>query len=185
MGARVALDAKWLHAQVNLGFRLVLHYLKKLYPWRTVYGLERFQQNYVVEGLPPSSGDFRLLAHEPGRCTACNACDQVCPILLGKVTPEAKRAFLGPMTFVLSGTRAAPHLADIEDTLVMLNGPVCDQCRLCDATCPERIPIAKLAQVFSEQQRVIREAHRGKLPIVDAKRALPPWVGRPGSGPRL
>jgi NAD-dependent dihydropyrimidine dehydrogenase PreA subunit/ferredoxin len=176
----VALDWKWWHAQVNLGFRVVVHYVKKLIPGTERFGIERFQKNYVVEGLPPTSGDFRLLAHEPGRCTACGACDLACPILLGKAAPELKPDFLGPMGFVVSGTRAAPHLADLEHTLHVLNGPVCEGCRACDAACPERIPIGKLAVVFAAQRKVIVDAQQGQLPITDAKRALPPWVGRPG-----
>lgn len=181
---RVALDWKWWHAQANLGFRLVVHVVKKLrnavLPGLERHGFARFQQNYVAEGLPPSSGDFRLLAHEAGRCTSCGACDLVCPILLGKSPPDLRADFLGPMTFVVSGTRAAPHLGDIEASLRTLTGTYCDSCRACDATCPERIPIAKLAHVFADQRRVVVAAQAGTLPITDAKRALPPWVGRPG-----
>jgi formate hydrogenlyase subunit 6/NADH:ubiquinone oxidoreductase subunit I len=178
----MALDWKWWHAQANLGVRLVVHYLKKLWPWRERFGLERFQQNYVVEGLPPTTGEFRLLAHQPGRCTACGACDMVCPILLGTTAAHAELRpdFLGPMGFILAGTRGAPQLSDALHTLSVLNGPTCSSCRACDGACPERIPIEKLAAVFAQQQRTIAEAQTGKLPITDAKRALPAWVGRPG-----
>ena len=175
-------DHKWLHAQFFLGWKLVRHWLLKLWPWAPRFGFHRFQENYVNEGLPPSSPAFRLLAHEPGRCTACNACDEVCPILRGAVE-VADKQFLGPMTFVLSAARAAPQLDDVEATLATLNGPVCEGCRLCDATCPERIPIAKLAVVLEEQRVVVVRARQGTLPIMEAKRALPPWVGRGGTPP--
>lgn len=178
-----SLDSRWLHAQANLAWKLVRHWLLKLWPWAPRYGFMRFQENYVAEGLPPTAPAFRLIAHEPGRCTACGACDEVCPILRGTLAaPQSasQGAFLGPMTFVLSGARAAPQLDDVKDTLATLNGAPCATCRLCDATCPERIPIAKLALVLEEQRVVVERARQGTLPITDAKRALPPWVGRSG-----
>jgi formate hydrogenlyase subunit 6/NADH:ubiquinone oxidoreductase subunit I len=171
-------DHRWWHAQFFLGWKLVAHYLKKAWPWAPRYGFVRFQENYVVEGLPPSTPAFRLLAHEPGRCTACGACDATCPILRGTKKVDDRAAFLGPMGFVLSGARSAPHLVDVKGTLFVLNGPVCSECRACDAVCPERIPIARLAGVFAEQLVIVEKARQGQIPITDAKRALPPWVGR-------
>jgi succinate dehydrogenase/fumarate reductase-like Fe-S protein len=173
-------DRKWLFAQVNLAWRLIVHVARKLWPWAPKYGLQRFQENYVAEGLPPSSPDFRLLAHEPGRCTSCGRCDDACPLLRATAVVGVTDGFLGPMTFVLSGARSAPHLDDIKGTLATLTGPVCAGCKACDAACPERIPITKLAAVFEEQRLVVERARKGELPITDAKRALPPWVGRGG-----
>jgi formate hydrogenlyase subunit 6/NADH:ubiquinone oxidoreductase subunit I len=172
-------DHRWLHAQFNLAWKLVRHWLLKLWPWAERFGFARFQENYVPEGLPPSTPDFRLLAHEPGRCTSCRMCDEVCPILLGDVACEDPQ-FLGPMTFILAATRQAPHLDDVKLTLAALNGPVCSACRKCDATCPERIPIAKLAVVYEEQRMIVERSRQGTLPITDARPPLPPWVGRGG-----
>jgi formate hydrogenlyase subunit 6/NADH:ubiquinone oxidoreductase subunit I len=176
--AMASFDLKWWHAQANLAWKLVAHVLRKLWPWAPRYGLARFQENYVPEGLPPSTAEFRLLAHEPGRCTTCRACDAVCPILAGVEEVEDKEGFLGPMTFILSGARAAPHLGDVKRTLEILNSPLCQGCRACDAACPERIPIARVAAALESQRVVVERARQGQLPITDAKRALPPWVGR-------
>ncbi len=173
-----SLDTKWLYAQFFLAWRLVMHFARKLWPWAPRYGFARFQENYVAEGLPPSLPAFRLLAHELGRCTACQVCDDVCPILRGTVTVVCPDGFLGPSTFVLSGARSATHLADLKGTLAALNGQVCGGCRACDAACPEQIPIAKLAATLEEQRVIIERARQGQMPIADAKRALPPWVGR-------
>jgi ferredoxin len=173
------LDTRRLHAQVNLAWKLVRHWLLKAWPWAERFGLVRFQENYVAEGIPPTTGAFRLLAHEPGRCTACGVCDDVCPILRGSLpAPQSasQGAFLGPMTFVLAGARAAPQLDDVRDTLQTLNGAPCDSCRRCDAACPERIPIAQLAVVLQEQRVIVERARQGVLPICDAKRALPSWI---------
>lgn len=174
------LDLRWAHAQVNLAWKLVRHWLLKLWPWAPRYGFARFQENYVPEGLPPSTPAFRLLAHEFGRCTACTMCDEACPILNKEVACEDPQ-FLGPMMFILSASRAAPYLDDVKATLATLNGDVCSNCRRCDAVCPERIPIAKLAVVVEEQRMIVERARQGTMPITDAKRALPPWVGRSGT----
>lgn len=157
--AAVALDRKWLHAQFNLGFKLVVHYLKKLWPWSPRYGLERFQQNYVVDGLPPATLAFRKLAEEPGRCTTCGACDRACPIL------DTNRDFIGPMRFVVSGARAAPHLDDVKDTLRILTEPTCTDCKKCEAACPEAIPILAIAAGLKDAQAVVVAARAGTVPI--------------------
>lgn len=157
--ARVALDRKWLHAQINLGLKVVAHYLKKLWPWSPRYGLERFQQNYVVEGLPPATQAFRKLAEEPGRCTTCGACDRVCPLL------ETDKDFVGPMRFVVAGARAAPHLDDVKETLAVLLSPTCTDCRKCEAACPEVIPILGIAAGLAEAHAVVDAARRGTVPI--------------------
>jgi formate hydrogenlyase subunit 6/NADH:ubiquinone oxidoreductase subunit I len=181
-------DRRWWGAQVFLGWKLVAHYLKKLWPWAPRYGFQRFQENYVAEGLPPSTPAFRLLAHEPGRCTTCGMCDAVCPLLRPALAAAAGKApalaaatardFLGPMGFVVAGARAAPHLNDLQETLAVLNGALCAGCRACDEACPERIPIARLAAVYEEQRLIVERARQGQLPIQNAKAALPPWVGR-------
>ncbi len=47
------MDRKWLHAQLNLAWKVVTHYVAKLWPW----------------------------SQRSGRCTTCGACDAACPIL--------------------------------------------------------------------------------------------------------
>lgn len=163
----MAFDLKWWHAQVNLAWRVLVHYGSKLWPWRPRFGLQRFQENYVHEGLPPATPAFRAIAHQPGRCTQCGVCDEVCPVLRADGdAPESAQAdtsrFLGPMAFVASGARAAPHFPDIEDALAVLTSDSCGACRACDAACPERIPILALAGCFEEQRRVVEDARRAE-----------------------
>jgi succinate dehydrogenase/fumarate reductase-like Fe-S protein len=147
---------KWWHAQFNLGFRSVLHYLKKLLPWTKRYGLERFRQNYVPEGLPGYTPGFRLIAHEPSRCTTCGMCDVVCPIL------KAGDAFIGPMRLVVSGMRGGPTLFAVEDELRVMAEKSCADCRKCEAACPEHIPIVLLAQEFAKQLDEVRLFPKGE-----------------------
>ncbi len=157
-------DRKWLHAQFHLGTRVVAHYLRKLWPWSPRFGLARFQQNYVVEDLPPSSPAHRALAHEPGRCTGCGACDDACPILAG-TTDVAADDFAGPAAFVVAGARSAAHLDDVAFALDTLTGPVCTGCRACDRACPEHIPVTTLAAALQEQRKVVAAARAGTLPV--------------------
>ena len=164
-------DTRWLHAQMNLAWKLVVHMLRKLWPWAPRYGLRRFQENYVVEGLPPAEATTRALQPQPGRCTSCGACDDVCPILR-RQTEIPAGDFLGPMGFVLAGARGAPHFADISDSLAIFQGPVCAGCGRCDAACPEGIPILRLASEAAAQLKIIEQARKGVLPL-DDKRPLP------------
>jgi Pyruvate/2-oxoacid:ferredoxin oxidoreductase delta subunit len=171
----VALDVKWLHAQFNLAWRVVVHYTKKLIPGTARFGIRRFQENYVAEGLPPATPSFRSIAHEPGRCTGCGVCDSVCPIVAGKVPSTSPEDFLGPMRFIQSGARSAPHLDDVRIELDVLNSDVCKNCRQCDKQCPERIPIAAVAAALAAQLHTITRARAGEMPIDDKNLpALPP-----------
>jgi ferredoxin len=164
-----SLDLKWWHAQANLGWRAFVHYFSKLWPWRARYGLERFRANYVHEGLPPAAPAHRALAHEPGRCTACGNCDSACPVL----HDHDLQGFIGPMAFVVGGARSGPHLPDVRETLRILNGPLCADCRACDAACPERIPITAIAAALAEQ-----------LEVIDGARALGGHAPPRALGPR-
>ena len=161
----VPLDRKWLHAQFHLGTRVVVHYVRKLWPWSPRFGLARFQENYVVEGLPPFSPDHRAFAHEAGRCTGCGACDDACPILAG-TTAVAAVDFCGPAALVVSGARSATHLDDVGFALDVLTGPGCAACRACDRACPERVPVTALAAALDEQRKVVVAARAGALPVL-------------------
>jgi succinate dehydrogenase/fumarate reductase-like Fe-S protein len=159
-----ALDTKWWHAQLNLAYRVVLHYLRKLWPWAPRFGRERFLHNYVPEGLPPATPAWRDIAHEPGRCTLCGACDEACPLMLERSRAE----FLGPMQTIASAARAAPHLEDVAQTLSTMTSDTCTSCRLCEPACPEDIPILTLAAALDAQRDVIERARAG-----DVRLALP------------
>lgn len=149
-----AFDTKWWHAQVNLAWRLVLHFLRKLNPFHEGFGIARFKRNYVPEGLPPATERLRAVAFWPGRCTSCAECDPVCPLLVD----DAHALFPGPMQLVLSASRAAPHYADVREAIELLGSETCTECQRCEVACPEDIPILEVAAVMAEQLAVIDEA---------------------------
>lgn len=165
-------DRKWVHAQLNLAWRVIIHYARKLWPWSPRYGLPRFVSNYVPEGLPWATERSRALGHEPGRCTLCGACDDACPLLLAL----PRHVFLGPMTMVSSAARAAPHYEDAADTFRKMTEPSCDACRACEAACPEDIPLLSLAALYLDQLAIIEDARRAgdeprRLPSPPAERS--------------
>lgn len=137
---------KWWYAQIFLGFHVVVHYLKKLWPWHVKDGLKQFKKNYIVEGLPAYSSSFRALAFQPGQCTACGICDTVCPLVL-----SSDFNFLGPMRSVASVMRGGPLLEYALDDLSTFSADACVSCRKCESACPQNIPISELAIKFTEQ----------------------------------
>lgn len=149
-------DRKWLHAQLFLAWRVIVHYARKLWPFGPRYGLERFVSNYVAEGLPWATEESRALAHEPGRCTLCGACDDACPLLRG-----LPRAFLGPMAMVSSAARAASDFEHAVDTFQKMSEPDCAACRACEVACPEDIPLLRVAEGCLAQLHIIEEARSG------------------------
>jgi formate hydrogenlyase subunit 6/NADH:ubiquinone oxidoreductase subunit I len=163
----VPLDRKWFHAKVHLGTRVVLHFLRKAWPWSPRFGLSRFQQNYVVEELPPFTPAHRARGHEAGRCTGCGVCDDVCPIVAG-CAPIPADTFMGPHAFVVAGARSSPHLADIAVALDTLTGSFCTTCRACDRACPEAIPVTAVAALLQGQRKAIETARHGTMPVQKA-----------------
>ncbi|MFZ9888781.1 MAG: 4Fe-4S dicluster domain-containing protein [Myxococcota bacterium] len=159
-------DRKWLHAQLNLAFRLVVHYLRFLSPFRARYGLPRFVSNYVVEGLPWATLEGRALAAEPGRCTACGQCDEVCPLVLAPQKPP----FQGPQAMISCAARAAPHFEDAAEMFKTMTQASCLGCRACERACPERIPLLEVASSCLAQLETV---HRVQAAVQTDSAAMP------------
>ena len=134
---------KWWHAQFNLAWRSVCHYIKKLSPWHKRHGLAQFQENYVSEGLFAYTPQLRAIAYKASHCTTCGACDAVCPLI--------KTNFIGPMRLVVSGMRGGSSMAALKNDFAMMAGTDCVSCQACEKACPEEIPIFALAIGFSGQ----------------------------------
>ena len=148
---------KLLYAIANLGWRFLIHWLRRLNPLFDAFDKRRFLKNYVPEGLPPTPKAAIGLTEAAGRCTSCGECDRVCPLL----RPGAGASpFLGPMHFVISGFRAAPAFEALRADLDTMVGQTCNGCRACLAACPERIPILSLAAHAQHQREVVARARQ-------------------------
>ena len=148
------MDLKKLFANLNLLWRLILHFLRKLNPAHEGFGLQRFEKNYLHEGLPPIAPGSLDFAHASGQCTVCGECDHVCPLLLEAPAPN----FLGPMATVVSASRAAPHFHAARQTLDIMLSDTCSSCQACVNICPENIPILDMAKGMQDQLNVINQA---------------------------
>ena len=157
------MDLKKIHADFNLLWRLIVHFLRKLNPMHEGFGLARFDKNYVHEGLPPIAPSSISIAHYSGQCTVCGECDYVCPLM----NTQPRHVFIGPMAMVISGSRASPHFDDLRSSLEMMGSSVCTDCNACSQSCPEGIPILDLSSGMRSQLQVIDQAksrHAAALP---------------------
>jgi succinate dehydrogenase/fumarate reductase-like Fe-S protein len=110
----------------------------------------QFQQNYVGEGASRYTPSFRQIAHKAGHCTTCGACDAVCPLLASPL------GFVGPMRLVVSGMRGGTVSFAVEKSLKIMASADCRDCALCERSCPEKIPMQKLAGYYLAQIDEVR-----------------------------
>lgn len=109
---------------------------------------------------PDSAADLRTWLAEDGwlavpapllqdlgcleRCTACEACNAVCPLLA-----QANLAqFGGPMDLALRWGRMAPDLRLARRYLDVFTR--CGACQACERECPSHIPLRQLADALRQ-----------------------------------
>jgi succinate dehydrogenase/fumarate reductase-like Fe-S protein len=92
-----------------------------------------------------------VIAHQAGQCTTCGACEAVCPLLA-----ERSLGFVGPMRVVVSGMRGGTLSFAADESLRIMAGDDCRNCGLCETSCPEKIPMTKLAGYYLAQIEEVR-----------------------------
>ena len=130
-----------------MGRHAILHYLKKIWPWRKRHNLKEFRENYVAEGAARYFRDLREISHFPSQCTTCGLCDFVCPIVNEKKITD----FIGPMRLVSSAMRGGTLLFAAVPSLSVLACDACQECGRCESVCPEQIPMRELARCYLQQ----------------------------------
>lgn len=118
-------------------------------------GLELATERFAEEGWLPLPRALRAEFDRYGRCTGCQACDVVCPL----VKNANLLVFRGPMDVPLRILRRAPDLASERATLEVFDR--CGSCHACESACPERIPIL---EVVAALRAVVATAEPAEAP---------------------
>lgn len=118
--------------------------------------MQEFRENYVPEGAAAYPADLRRISHEPSQCTTCGLCDVSCPIVREKMPSD----FIGPMRLVVSGMRGGTLLFAAETSIRIMASDACAECRLCEAACPEKIPMQALARCYLTQINEVRSSFK-------------------------
>ncbi|MHB1846934.1 MAG: hypothetical protein ACYCWW_19100 [Deltaproteobacteria bacterium] len=113
---------------------------------RSESGGELFRDNFLSEGLIPTSAEDRERLREAGRCIHCGLCDSVAPEL--PVSPS-----LIPLVFSRTAVEL-PHAAAA--LAVLLARP--DALLAGEQICPTRVPLLRLARWLSERLDRVRSA---------------------------
>jgi heterodisulfide reductase subunit C len=115
---------------------LLAHPMKKLFRQRGT-ALERFEANYVAEGLVPTRPEDRAVAEAAAACISCGLCEVGCE--LAGATP-AIRALGLHAAFRLYSRNPA------ELPLARAALDACATCAGCDVLCPTGVPISRVVE---------------------------------------
>ena len=126
-----------------LGTQLVLHFLRALWPFGRNRGADRFLENYREDFIRPLNATESSLVPQFQRCTNCGLCGAVCPL----ETEPIDEISLPANRLVAADWRDLTAHRLIQKSAFSLTQ--CASCGECEAVCPERIPIRKLAKLVA------------------------------------
>lgn len=131
------MDRKRLEARLNLARHFFQHSLRRLFAADDVDGdgVRDFLNKYAPDNIFQIEDFEREHYHTFGRCIQCSLCQPHCVMYraLGYLD------FPGPMAVASTLSRGLSEVAAASG--VIYN---CTQCRLCETTCPENVPIAEM-----------------------------------------
>lgn len=104
--------------------------------------LQAAQESFAEDGWLPLTSPERAVLAENERCSACCACNVVCPL----VKSANLTRFTGPMDIPLKLARLAPDLRSSGETLAYFDR--CGVCRACEEVCPLQIPILTVVKTL-------------------------------------
>ncbi|MBI2082713.1 MAG: hypothetical protein HYT76_04005 [Deltaproteobacteria bacterium] len=124
---------KSLHAYLNLGFHLTTMMMKRAVSFQPP-ALKQFLSFYKDDFILP----YSLEDKDPSlaRCILCGLCDSLCPAL----KTNSGKKILGPSFFPM----IARSVPDFVPSLPEDFDEACQECRGCEAICPEKVPIRKV-----------------------------------------
>jgi hypothetical protein len=145
------MDGKEIFGFVRIGLRAVFVHPFQL-AWHGASGAQRFRENFLPEGLVPTSPEDRERLREASRCIACHACDLAAASAGLPVQPS-----LVPLVFSRSsvdlphGRLAIGQLLAAPDVLAAA-----------ERLCPREVPLRRLTQWLAE--RLARSVTPGTQP---------------------
>ena len=154
MGATTVLGKKIL-GTLWLGVRAIVIHPAQL-ALRGEPGLQRFEANFLPEGLVPTSGADRELLRAASRCVHCGLCDAA--LSPAEALGGGARPSLMPLVYARSSVelpRAKAALAALRARPALLVEA--------ERLCPERVPLVRLAAWLEERLARV-EAAVGQRP---------------------
>jgi succinate dehydrogenase/fumarate reductase-like Fe-S protein len=126
-----------------LGFQFLLHYIKKLSPFSVQRKLSHFLLAYRVDRLYPVSANLNEAITSWQKCTGCNLCDAICPLVGNPINNRAfSLAHLALSEWQDLTTPRSEKLAELLET--------CPDCQACSTSCPESVDLVALINFFRE-----------------------------------
>jgi len=101
-------------------------------------GVERFQENYAADRLPPITPEERALLPLLSGCVACGLCDVGDAARIG----AAQGLYAGPMDLALASSRSMP---DFDAARLSLEATTDEDLARAEALCPTRVPLRRIA----------------------------------------
>ncbi len=137
-------------ATAFLGFHFILRMFKRLVFIKSA-GLKDFFNFYREDRIVALSMEEKNLLPAFGRCVSCGLCDSECPAIV-EGQQGAQQAAPLRSSFLPHFSRSIPDFAAVLPENFISSFAHCDECRGCEAICPERVPIRKILE-FMESKR--------------------------------
>lgn len=135
------MSAKYLYAQVFLGYHLLLRLLRRIFQKKSP-GLKDFVAYYHDDKITKFSRHEKELMSQWTRCISCGLCDSVCA--------SVSTYPVGP-SFLQRLIRSVPDFVGN----VALDLDHCQSCGACESVCPTNVPIVQAVQFIQNKENEV------------------------------
>lgn len=145
------MDTARIKAIAVLGYRFNLHLLRSVIGKKKPDQAELFRSYFREDRITSLTAAEHLELPAFEKCVACGLCPSHC-----RVMELAEGRFLGPMHLAITASRSQPDFLHDLDSLLL-----CAACGQCEPSCPEKVPVAAIAQAM---RAMIFRVAEDKLP---------------------